>query len=436
MNGGTTSAGTMYCASLAGIKVFATGGLGGVHRGVEETFDISADLVEISKTPVCVVSAGVKSILDIPKTLEYLETMGVPVVSYCSDYFPDFFTSSSGIKTEFRCDTPGEVAAMIASQDAIGLETGMILANPIPKDKEMNSELIRGAVDQALKESDEKGITGAKLTPFLLKRVNELTNGQSEASNIELIKNNAKIGAQIVVALSRLTGPKPVLGYWKIRGYAANLRYQLAYSGIDYDMVEYEQGEGPEFSNSAWLSVKHTLGFAFPNLPYLIDGDHKLTETQAIHKYLADKWDPNLLGKDPTHRARTDMLAGVIGDLNLGVRRPCYAGEKEKSLEAIQAKVPPLVQFMQGKFLTADEPVWLDFFFFELLELMAFLSQGQVFNDHPKLVSYHHNMANLPKLKEYLESDQCREKTYPFNNTHAKINNVTGIQDIVKAAYE
>jgi len=115
MNGSTTVAGTMYCASLAGIKVFATGGLGGVHRGAEETFDISADLLELSKTPVAVVSAGVKSILDIPKSLEYLDTMGVPVVSYGTDYFPDFFTSSSGIKTEFRCDTPKECASMIAS---------------------------------------------------------------------------------------------------------------------------------------------------------------------------------------------------------------------------------------------------------------------------------------------------------------------------------
>ena len=155
MNGATTVAGTMYCASLAGIKVFATGGLGGVHRGAEETFDISADLIELSKTPVSVVSAGVKSILDIPKTLEYLETMGVPVVSYGTDYFPDFFTSSSGIKTEFRCDTPKECAAMIASQDAMGLKTGMIFANPIPKDKEANPELIRSAVGQALKEADE-----------------------------------------------------------------------------------------------------------------------------------------------------------------------------------------------------------------------------------------------------------------------------------------
>ena len=156
MNGSTTVAGTMYCASMAGISVFATGGLGGVHRGVEQTMDISADLTELARTPVNVVSAGVKSILDIPKTLEYLETMGVPVVSYGSDYFPDFFTSSSGIKTEFRCDTPKECADMIKSQQIMKLQTGMIFANPVPKDKEANPEVVREAISQALKEADEQ----------------------------------------------------------------------------------------------------------------------------------------------------------------------------------------------------------------------------------------------------------------------------------------
>jgi len=147
MNGSTTVAGTMYCANLAGIKVFATGGLGGVHRGAEETFDISADLTELAKTPVSVVCAGVKSILDIPKTLEYLETMGVPVVSYGSDFFPDFFTSSSGIKTEFRCDTPEECASMIEAQRVLQLQTGMIFANPVPKDKEANPEVVEKAIN-------------------------------------------------------------------------------------------------------------------------------------------------------------------------------------------------------------------------------------------------------------------------------------------------
>ena len=143
MNGSTTVAGTMYLANMAGIKIFVTGGIGGVHRGAEQTFDISADLLELSKTPVAVICAGVKSILDIPKTLEYLETMGVPVVSYGSDYFPDFFTRSSGQKTVFRCDTPEECAKMIQSQDTLGLETGIIYAVPIPTDKEANSAVIK-----------------------------------------------------------------------------------------------------------------------------------------------------------------------------------------------------------------------------------------------------------------------------------------------------
>jgi len=204
MNGSTTVAGTMYCASLAGVQVFATGGLGGVHRGAEDTFDISADLTELAKTPVSVISAGVKSILDIPKTLEYLETMGVPVTSYGTDYFPDFFTSNSGLKTEFRCDTPEECAAMIHAQRAIGLTTGMIFANPVPKDKEADPEKVKAAIDEANKECIEQGIKGAKVTPFMLKKINEITGGDSAAANIELVKNNASLGARIAVALCKL----------------------------------------------------------------------------------------------------------------------------------------------------------------------------------------------------------------------------------------
>lgn len=203
MNGSTTVAGTMYLAHLAGIKIFVTGGIGGVHRGAEQTFDISADLLELSKTPVGVVCAGVKSILDIPKTLEYLETMGVPVVSYGSDDFPDFFTRSSGCKSVFRCDTPDDCAAMVNSQfNELGLQTGMIFAVPIPEDKAADSQVIKGAISTALAEADEQRIGGAEITPFLLKRVNELTGGESSASNVELIKNNAQLGARIAVQLS------------------------------------------------------------------------------------------------------------------------------------------------------------------------------------------------------------------------------------------
>jgi pseudouridine-5'-phosphate glycosidase len=151
-NGSTTVAGTMYLASLAGIKVFVTGGIGGVHRGAETTFDISADLTELARTPVTVVCAGVKSILDIPKTLEFLETMGVPVVTYQNDWFPDFFTRNSGLKTVFRADTPEECANMIISSDALHLENGMIVAVPVPEDKEADSQKIREAIDTATLE--------------------------------------------------------------------------------------------------------------------------------------------------------------------------------------------------------------------------------------------------------------------------------------------
>jgi pseudouridine-5'-phosphate glycosidase len=183
MNGSTTVAGTMYLASLAGIKVFVTGGIGGVHRGAEQTFDISADLTELARTRISVVSAGVKSILDIPKTLEYLETMGVPVVTYQSDDFPDFFTRKSGLPTVFRCDTPEECAAMIRSQEDLQLNTGILFTVPIPEDKEADSEKIKAGIDQSLKEAEEKGISGALITPFLLKRVNELTGGESSSSS-------------------------------------------------------------------------------------------------------------------------------------------------------------------------------------------------------------------------------------------------------------
>lgn len=174
----------MYLANLAGIKIFVTGGIGGVHRGAESTFDISADLTELSRTPVSVICAGVKSILDIPKTLEFLETMGVPVVSYRTEWFPDFFTSNSGIKSVFRADSPEECAGIILGNDILKLKNGIIFAVPVPSDKEANQENIQSAITQALKEADDKGVKGALITPFLLKRVNELTGGESSASSI------------------------------------------------------------------------------------------------------------------------------------------------------------------------------------------------------------------------------------------------------------
>jgi len=160
-----------------------------------------------------------------------------------------------------------------------------------------------------------------------------------------------------------------------------------------------------------------------------------MTETSAIHRYLADKWNPDLLGKNPVQRAEAAMVEGVVAGIKGPVTHPCYAGEKEKALAAMEAKLPSVVKFMTRKFLTGDDPVYIDFYFFELLELMAFVSDGQVFDDHPRLVQYHRDMANLPRLKEYLGSDECREKTYTFNNKHAKINNAGNIGDLVQAAY-
>ena len=154
-NGSTTVAATMYLANLAGIKVFVTGGIGGVHRGAETTFDISADLTELSRTPVAVICAGVKSILDIPKTLEFLETMGVPVVSYQTEWFPDFFTSNSGVKSVFRADTSQECAALIHHNDMLKLKNGIIFAVPVPKDKEANQEHIKHAISEALADADK-----------------------------------------------------------------------------------------------------------------------------------------------------------------------------------------------------------------------------------------------------------------------------------------
>ena len=186
-NGSTTVAATMYLANLAGIKIFVTGGIGGVHRGAESTFDISADLTELSRTPVSVICAGVKSILDIPKTLEFLETMGVPVVSYRTDMFPDFFTSNSGIKSVFRADTPEECAAIIEGNDVLKLKNGIIFAVPVPEDKAAKQENIQKAIAEALEEADKKKIKGAEITPFLLKRVSELTGGESSASSKRFI---------------------------------------------------------------------------------------------------------------------------------------------------------------------------------------------------------------------------------------------------------
>ena len=204
LTGATTVASTMILAAMAGIKVFATGGIGGVHRGAETSFDISADLLELAQTDVAVVCAGAKSILDIALTLEYLETNGVPVVGYQTDELPAFYTSKSGFGVDYRLDTPQEVAKALKTKWDLKLQGGAIIANPIPEAYEMDPKVINDAILEAVKQQNEQGIKGKESTPFLLAKVKELTGGDSLDSNIQLVYNNAKVGAQIAVELSKL----------------------------------------------------------------------------------------------------------------------------------------------------------------------------------------------------------------------------------------
>ena len=198
-DGATTVAGTMILAHLAGIKVFATGGIGGVHRG--HPVDVSADLLELAQTPVAVVCAGAKAILDLPLTLEVLETHGVPVVGYGCAEFPAFYSRSSGLPLDVRCDTVEEIAAMIRAREQLGFRTGMLITNPIPAADELPAEIAEAAIQQALQEADAQGIRGKETTPFLLARVSELTGDRSRAANIALLKNNARVAAQIAKAI-------------------------------------------------------------------------------------------------------------------------------------------------------------------------------------------------------------------------------------------
>ncbi len=199
--GSTTVAATMIIAQLAGISVFATGGIGGVHRDADQTWDISADLMEFANTSVTVISAGAKAILDIPKTLEYLETLGVPVIGYDTDYFPAFYYRSSGIALPMRLNTPVEIAQFIQVKKKLGLQGGVLIANPIPEAFEMNATEIEKAIDQGLKDARHHKITGKDLTPFLLSRLNEITRGASQSANTALVLHNAQVAAQIAKAL-------------------------------------------------------------------------------------------------------------------------------------------------------------------------------------------------------------------------------------------
>ena len=200
-DGATTVAGTMIAASMAGIRVFVTGGIGGVHRGASESFDISADLEEMKNTDVVVVCAGVKSVLDIGKTLEYMETSGIPVISYGTGEFPAFYSRRSGYQTEYAMETPEEIARLIRLKYDLGLKGGVLVACPIPEEDEIPLDKIESIIQLALDECETKGITGKRVTPFLLDRVQQLTEGMSLEANIRLVLNNAMLGARIAAAL-------------------------------------------------------------------------------------------------------------------------------------------------------------------------------------------------------------------------------------------
>ncbi|MGF9565265.1 pseudouridine-5'-phosphate glycosidase [Neorhizobium sp. JUb45] len=201
---GTTVSATMLMADLAGIDIFATGGVGGVHRGAEQTFDISADLTELGRTKTAVVCAGVKSILDIAKTLEYLETQRVPVIAYGTEEFPAFFTRQSGFKADHRLDTPEEIAHAMFLHHQLGTGTGLLIANPIPEAAALTHDFIDGTIADAVKEADQRGIGRKELTPFLLARINELSGGESLKANIQLVGNNAALAARMAVAYAPL----------------------------------------------------------------------------------------------------------------------------------------------------------------------------------------------------------------------------------------
>ncbi len=204
---GTTVAATMYLAQLAGIAVFATGGIGGVHRGAEHTFDISADLDELGATAVTVVCAGAKSILDLPRTLEVLETRGVPVIGYRTDAFPAFFTADSGLPVDHRVDSAEQLAVLIDTHRRLGMRGGVLVANPIPAGDAIPAADIEAWIAEALADAERAGVTRKDVTPYLLARINELTGGRSLRANIALIRNNAELAARTAVALAALAAP-------------------------------------------------------------------------------------------------------------------------------------------------------------------------------------------------------------------------------------
>ena len=203
-DGATTVAATMILADMAGVKIFATGGVGGVHRGAETTMDISADLEELAETPVMVICAGAKSILDLGLTLEYLETKGVPVFGYQSEELPAFYTRKSGFKVDYRMDTPMEIAAAYHAKEDLGMRGGMLVTNPIPEEYAMDHDYISKSIEEAIEEANRLGIKGKETTPYLLDKIQKITGGTSLTANIELVYNNARLASQIASALSTL----------------------------------------------------------------------------------------------------------------------------------------------------------------------------------------------------------------------------------------
>jgi pseudouridine-5'-phosphate glycosidase len=201
LNGATTVAATMVVAERVGIKVFATGGIGGVHRGAEKTFDISADLQELAKTSLAVVCSGAKAMLDLPLTLEYLETMGVPVIGFGSEELPAFYCRESGLKVDYVVSDEKEAAGIIRAMQDLGLAGGIIIANPVPEEYALSMEYMDEIIEEAVRVAEKEGIKGKKLTPYLLNKIKELTGGKSLKANIELVKNNARVAAKIARAL-------------------------------------------------------------------------------------------------------------------------------------------------------------------------------------------------------------------------------------------
>jgi len=201
LNGATTVAATMLVAERAGIKVFATGGIGGVHRGVEKTFDISADLQELARTSVVVVCSGAKAILDLPLTLEYLETMGVPVIGFGSEELPAFYCRESGLKVDYVVNNEKEAVGIIRTMEDLGLKGGIIIANPVPEEYSISVEYMNEVIEEAVRGAEKEGVKGKKLTPYLLNKIKEITGGKSLKANIELVKDNARVAAKIARAL-------------------------------------------------------------------------------------------------------------------------------------------------------------------------------------------------------------------------------------------